>query len=166
MAVKSEVVAETVETVATEAKKEVVKKPRTTKKAVAKKASTLTQSTGRRKTAIARIRIVDGEGKIVVNGISLEEYFKLPTLQQIVKQPLVLTATENKYDVIVNVSGSGLSGQAGAVRQAIARILVKENETFKAELKKAGFLTRDSRQKERKKPGLKKARKSPQFSKR
>ena len=90
----------------------------------------------------------------------------LPTLVQIVKQPLVLLNVEGKYDVKVNVYGSGLSGQAGAVRHAIARALVKDNETFKAELKKAGFLTRDARAKERKKPGLKKARKASQFSKR
>ena len=100
------------------------------------------------------------------DGRSLEEYFGLGTLQFIVKQPLVLLGLDGKVDVKVNVVGGGLTGQAGAIRHAIARALVENNETYKAELKKAGFLTRDARAKERKKPGLKKARKSAQYSKR
>ena len=154
-------VAEKEEVVTAEPKK-TTRKPRA-KKVVAKK---LNQTTGRRKAAVARIILTEGTGNIVVNDKELSAYFALPTLQQIVKQPLVLVGVENKYDVKVNVSGSGLSGQAGAVRQALARALVKDNEAFKAELKKAGFLTRDARAKERKKPGLKKARKASQFSKR
>ena len=117
--------------------------------------------TGRRKKAIARVRIMPGEGKIVV-----EEYFKLDTLITIVKQPLALVGAEKKYDVMVNVYGGGLAGQAGACRHGIARALVISNEAYKADIKKAGFLTRDPRMKERKKYGLKKARKAPQFSKR
>ena len=148
------------EVVATEVKK--TRKPRA-KKAEPKK---LNQTTGRRKSAVARVILTEGEGKITVNKKELAEYFVLPTLQQIVKQPLTLLGAENKYDVKVNVNGSGLSGQAGAVRHALARALLKDNEAYKAELKKAGFLTRDARQKERKKPGLKKARKASQFSKR
>ena len=142
--------------------KKTVRKPRAKKVAIKKQ----NQSTGRRKSAVARIVLTEGTGKIVVNDKELADYFMLPTLVQIVKQPLVLLNIENKYDVKVNVYGSGLSGQAGAVRHAIARALVKDNEAYKAELKKAGFLTRDARAKERKKPGLKKARKASQFSKR
>ena len=122
--------------------------------------------TGRRKKAIARVRITAGEGKIVVNKQPVEEYFKLDTLINIVKQPLVLVGAENKYDVAINVYGGGLSGQAGACRHGIARALVLANETFKKTIKSAGLLTRDPRMKERKKYGLKKARKAPQFSKR
>ena len=123
--------------------------------------------TGRRKSSVARVSIDPvGKGNVVVNGKSLEEYFGLGTLQFIVKQPLVLLGLEGKVDVRVNVVGGGLTGQAGAIRQAIARALVESNETYKAELKKAGFLTRDAREKERKKPGFKKARKSAQYSKR
>lgn len=124
-------------------------------------------NTGRRKKSIARVRITpNGTGKIVINERELNDYFGLGTLQQIVKQPLVLTGLEGKVDVVVNVYGGGLTGQAGAIRHGIARALVTYNEQYKAELKKAGFLTRDSRVKERKKYGLKKARKSPQYSKR
>ena len=124
-------------------------------------------NTGRRKMSVARVRITpNGSGKIVINKRELNDYFGLGTLQQIVKQPLVLTGNENKMDVTVNVCGGGLTGQAGAIRHGIARALVRYNEQYKAELKKAGFLTRDSRVKERKKYGLKKARKSPQYSKR
>ena len=123
-------------------------------------------STGRRKDAVARVRLVPGNGKITINGRDIEEYFMLDTLKLIVRQPLKLTDTENKYDVIANVYGGGYTGQTGAIRHGIARALVKENETYKSELKKAGFLSRDSRMKERKKYGLKKARKAPQFSKR
>lgn len=124
-------------------------------------------SNGSRKTSVARVRIIPGgTGKIVVNKRELTEYFGLGTLQQIVKQPLVLTGTLETFDISVNVQGGGLTGQAGAIRHAIARALVTCNEQYKSELKKAGLLTRDSRMKERKKYGLKKARKSPQFSKR
>lgn len=124
-------------------------------------------NTGRRKKSIARVRITpNGTGKIVINERELNDYFGLGTLQQIVKQPLVLTGLDGKVDVAVNVYGGGLTGQAGAIRHGIARALVVYNEQYKAELKKAGFLTRDSRAKERKKYGLKKARKSPQYSKR
>lgn len=122
--------------------------------------------TGRRKKAIARVRVMAGTGKIVVNKLPVEEYFKLDTLINIVKQPLVLVGAESKYDVAINVYGGGLSGQAGACRHGIARALVLSNEAYKADIKKAGFLTRDPRMKERKKYGLKKARKAPQFSKR
>lgn len=121
---------------------------------------------GRRKSAIARVRVTSGTGKIVINKKDINEYFSLETLKQIVKQPLVLTNTLDKVDVFANVYGGGLSGQAGAIRHGISRGLVKLDETYKAEIKKAGFLTRDSRVKERKKYGLKKARKAPQFTKR
>ncbi|MBO7508606.1 MAG: 30S ribosomal protein S9 [Clostridia bacterium] len=124
-------------------------------------------NTGRRKSSVARVRVVEnGSGVITINGKKLEEYFGLGTLQYIVKQPLMLLGLEEKVDVVVNVQGGGLTGQAGAIRHAIARGLVKVNETYKAELKNAGFLTRDARAKERKKYGLKKARKAPQYSKR
>ncbi len=135
------------------------------KKAVSK-AKEQIWGTGRRKKAIARVRIMPGEGNIVVNKQSVEEYFKLDTLIAIVKQPLVLVDAEKKFDVMVNVYGGGLTGQAGAVRHGIARALVLTNEAYKADIKAAGFLTRDPRMKERKKYGLKKARKAPQFSKR
>ena len=124
-------------------------------------------NTGRRKSSVARVRVIEnGSGVITVNGKKLEEYSGLGTLQYIVKQPLTLLGIEDKVDVIVNVQGGGLTGQAGAIRHAISRGLVKVNEQYKAELKKAGFLTRDARAKERKKYGLKKARKAPQYSKR
>ena len=124
-------------------------------------------NTGRRKSSVARVRVIEnGSGVITINGKKLEEYFGLSTLQYIVKQPLALLGLEEKVDVIVNVQGGGLSGQAGAIRHAVARGLVKVNETYKEELKNAGFLTRDARAKERKKYGLKKARKAPQYSKR
>ena len=124
-------------------------------------------ATGRRKQSIARVRLFpNGNGVITINKQSIDEYFGLGTLKLIVNQPLELTNTTAKYDINVNVHGGGLSGQAGAIRQAIARALVKAEESLKDEIKKAGFLTRDSRDKERKKPGLKKARKSPQYSKR
>jgi len=125
-------------------------------------------NTGRRKTSVARVRIIEnGKGAITINKKPLEEYFGLGTLQYIVKQPLTLLGLEEKVDVLVNVQGGGLTGQAGAIRHAIARGLAKLNEeSYKPELKKAGFLTRDAREKERKKYGLKKARKAPQYSKR
>lgn len=124
-------------------------------------------ATGRRKNAVARVRLIaGGTGKITVNGHAMEDYFMLDTLKLIVRQPLKLTDTNDKYDVLVNVFGGGYTGQTGAIRHGISRALVKESETYKSELKKAGFLSRDSRMKERKKYGLKKARKAPQFSKR
>ncbi len=122
--------------------------------------------TGRRKKAIARVRIVDGTGNITVNGKPLDEYFTLDTLKFIVKQPLTTTNTLGKFDVICKVTGGGYTGQAGAVRHGIARALLEANGEHRTILKANGFLTRDSRMKERKKYGLKKARKAPQFSKR
>ncbi len=122
--------------------------------------------TGRRKKAVARVRLADGTGVITINKKSLDEYFGLDTLKYIVNQPLVLTGNTSNYDVVVNVKGGGFTGQAGAIRHGISRALVKADENTKAELKKAGFLTRDPREKERKKYGLKKARRAPQFSKR
>ena len=122
--------------------------------------------TGRRKKSIARVRLVDGKGTITINGKALEEYFGTDVLKVIVKQPLVATNTLDKYDVICTVNGGGLSGQAGAVRHGIARALNEANIEYRPALKTAGFLTRDPRMKERKKYGLKKARKAPQFSKR
>ena len=123
--------------------------------------------TGRRKKAVARVRLIPaGDGTITVNDKTLDEYFCLDTLKYIVRQPLTLTDTAAKYDVIVNVVGGGFTGQAGAVRHGIARALLEAEPETRAALKKAGFLTRDSRMKERKKYGLKKARRAPQFSKR
>ena len=122
--------------------------------------------TGRRKNAIARVRIIEGNGKITVNGKDLDEYFGLETLKVIVKQPLTVTNSTTKYDVISTVKGGGYTGQAGAVRHGIARALNEANEEYRPALKQNGFLTRDPRMKERKKYGLKKARKAPQFSKR
>ena len=123
--------------------------------------------TGRRKKAIARVRLIpNGSGAIVINKRHLEDYFGLGTLQLIVKQPLVLTENETKFDIAVNVYGGGLTGQAGAIRHGIARALIQAEPELKPALKKAGFLTRDPRMKERKKYGLKAARRAPQFSKR
>ncbi|MBC8059377.1 MAG: 30S ribosomal protein S9, partial [Clostridiaceae bacterium] len=122
--------------------------------------------TGRRKKSIARVRLVPGEGKIIINKRDIENYFGLGTLLIIVNQPLNLTSTKDKFDVLVNVHGGGFTGQAGAIRHGISRALLKADETLRPELKKAGFLTRDPRMKERKKYGLKKARKASQFSKR
>ena len=122
--------------------------------------------TGRRKSSIARVRLVEGKGNITINGKSIDEYFGEETLRVIVKQPLTVTNTLSKYDVIAKVQGGGFSGQAGAVRHGIARALNEANEEYRPALKSNGFLTRDSRKKERKKYGLKKARKAPQFSKR
>ena len=123
-------------------------------------------ATGRRKKSVARVRLVPGEGKVVINKRDIENYFGLETLRMIVNQPLVLTGTKEKFDVLVNVHGGGFTGQAGAIRHGVTRALVKADENLKPELKKAGFLTRDPRMKERKKYGLKKARRAPQFSKR
>ena len=122
--------------------------------------------TGRRKKAIARVRLVPGNGTINVNKRSLEDYFGLDTLKLIVNQPLELTGAGEKFDVYVNVKGGGLAGQAGAIRHGISRALLEAEPELRGALKKAGFLTRDSRMKERKKYGLKKARRAPQFSKR
>ncbi len=122
--------------------------------------------TGRRKTSVARVRLVPGEGNIIINGRSLMEYFGLKTLELIVKQPLNVTDTIGKYDVVAKVEGGGPSGQAGAIRHGIARALLKVDVDYRPSLKKAGLLTRDPREKERRKYGLKKARKASQFSKR
>jgi len=182
--------AETTKKVAKTAEKETVKKPATKKvvkaekpevkeapvaeKKPAAKGKTVKfakfvqyTGTGRRKQSIARCRLVpNGKGNFQVNGKHIEEYFNQPLLRVIACQPLELVQVTGKYDVFVTVNGGGLTGQAGAIRHGIARALVKADEAYKAELKKAGFLTRDSRAKERKKPGLKKARKAPQFRKR
>lgn len=123
--------------------------------------------TGRRKKAIARVRLIPaGDGTILVNGKTLDEYFGLDTVKFIARQPLELLEVSAKYDVIVNVTGGGFTGQEGAIRQGVARALLVAEDGSRAALKKAGFLTRDSRMKERKKYGLKKARRAPQFSKR
>jgi len=122
--------------------------------------------TGRRKESVARVRLVPGDGRIVVNGRDLDDYFGMETLKAIVRQPLVLTDTVNRYDVLVNVRGGGFTGQAGAIRHGIARALLKVDPELRPTLKRAGFLIRDPRMKERKKYGLKKARRAPQFSKR
>ena len=120
---------------------------------------------GRRKKAIARVRLIPGEGNITVNKRNLDEYFGYETLKTVVRQPLVLT-NQGSFDVMVNVNGGGLTGQAGAIRHGISRALCKADPDLRATLKKAGFLTRDPRMKERKKYGLKAARRAPQFSKR
>jgi len=122
--------------------------------------------TGRRKTSVARVRLVPGSGKVTINNRDAEEYFPFDTQRLILKQPLVATETDGTYDVLVNVKGGGYTGQAGAIRHGIARALLEVDPDFRGPLKKAGFLTRDPRMKERKKPGLKKARKASQFSKR
>ncbi|WP_227764180.1 30S ribosomal protein S9 [Zhaonella formicivorans] len=122
--------------------------------------------TGRRKNSVARVRLVPGDGNVMINDRPLDEYFGKKTLVMIVRQPLVATETQGRFDVIVKVEGGGTSGQAGAVRMGIARALLQADETLRPVLKRAGFLTRDPRMKERRKYGLKKARKAPQFSKR
>ena len=122
--------------------------------------------TGRRKSSIARVRLIEGSGKITINGKDIDEFFGLETLKVIVRQPLTVTNTTDKYDVICSVQGGGFTGQAGAIRHGIARALNEANSEFRPALKTNGFLTRDPRMKERKKYGLKKARKAPQFSKR
>lgn len=131
-----------------------------------KNSNTTFYGTGRRKSSVARVRILPGKGEITINGKTLDEYATTDVTKIIIKQPLVVTNNEGKFDMIVKVIGGGLSGQAGAIRHGLSRALVKANEENKPALKAAGFLTRDPRMKERKKPGLKKARKSPQFSKR
>ena len=122
--------------------------------------------TGRRKSSIARVRLVEGTGIITINGKNIDEYLSMETLKVVVKQPLVATNTLDKYDVICKVTGGGFTGQAGAIRHGISRALLEANTEYRPTLKVAGFLTRDPRMKERKKYGLKKARKAPQFSKR
>ena len=122
--------------------------------------------TGRRKSSVARVYLVPGTGKITINKRDIDEYLGLETLKVIVRQPLVATENVDKFDVLVNVKGGGYSGQAGAIRHGIARALVQVDADFRATLKSAGFLTRDPRMKERKKYGLKAARRAPQFSKR
>lgn len=122
--------------------------------------------TGRRKHSVARVRLIPGEGRIVINKRDINEYFGLETLKLIVKQPLNLTETLGKYDIIVIANGGGMSGQAGAIRHGISRALLKADPDLRGSLKRAGFLTRDPRMKERKKYGLKAARRAPQFSKR
>ena len=123
--------------------------------------------TGRRKSSVARVRLVPGNGKITINGRDIDDYFGLDTLKVIVRQPLTITSTIGKFDVIAKVEGGGFTGQAGAIRHGIARALLEaDSDAFRATLKQAGFLTRDSRMKERKKYGLKAARRAPQFSKR
>ncbi len=122
--------------------------------------------TGRRKSSVARVRLVPGAGKVTINGRDLKDYFGRATLELIIKQPLTLTGTVGQYDVLVNVAGGGASGQAGAIRHGISRALLGVDSDLRPSLKKAGFLTRDPRRVERKKYGLKKARKASQFSKR
>ena len=122
--------------------------------------------TGRRKSSVARVRIVPGTGSITINGRSIDEYFGLETLKLIVNQPFAVTETVGKFDIIANVRGGGFSGQAGAIRHGLSRALLQADESYRSALKKAGFLTRDSRMKERKKYGLKAARRASQFSKR
>ena len=122
--------------------------------------------TGRRKKSIARVYLVPGTGKITINKRDIDEYFGLETLKVIVRQPLALTQTEGKFDVIVNVRGGGYTGQAGAIRHGLSRALLDADNDYRPALKAAGFLTRDPRMKERKKYGLKAARRAPQFSKR
>lgn len=122
--------------------------------------------TGRRKKSVARVRLYAGTGKITINERDIDEYFGLETLKVIVRQPLELTNTTDKFDIVCRVSGGGVTGQAGAIRHGIARALLQANEEYRAPLKKAGLLTRDPRMKERKKYGLKAARRASQFSKR
>lgn len=128
--------------------------------------TTYCYGTGRRKTSVARVRLVPGQGKITVNKKELTEYFGRKTLELIIRQPLVLTGIADQYDVIADVKGGGPSGQAGAIRHGIGRALLEVNSEYRQSLKKAGLLTRDPREKERRKYGLKKARKASQFSKR
>ena len=121
--------------------------------------------TGRRKNSVARVRVYNGTGKITINDRDIDDYFGLETLKLVVRQPLALTGLDNKFDIVVRVSGGGVSGQAGAIRHGLSRALLVYDENLRPELKKAGFLTRDPRMKERKKYGLKAARRAPQFSK-
>ena len=129
-------------------------------------ANTKYYGTGRRKSSVARVYLVPGTGKVTINKRDIDEYLGLETLKTVVRQPLVATETVDKFDVLVNVKGGGYTGQAGAIRHGIARALLEVDADYRPVLKAAGFLTRDPRMKERKKYGLKKARKAPQFSKR
>ncbi|MCI5738798.1 MAG: 30S ribosomal protein S9 [Ruminococcus sp.] len=122
--------------------------------------------TGRRKKSVARVRVYAGTGKITINDRDIDDYFGLETLKLIVRQPLALTGTADKFDIVCKVAGGGVTGQAGAIRHGLSRALLQYDENLRPELKKAGFLTRDPRMKERKKYGLKGARRAPQFSKR
>ncbi len=122
--------------------------------------------TGRRKSSVARVRLIPGSGVITINKRDIDDYFGLDTLKLVVRQPFGVTGTEGKFDVVVSVCGGGVSGQAGAIRHGVSRALLQANEEYRASLKKAGFLTRDPRMKERKKYGLKAARRASQFSKR
>lgn len=122
--------------------------------------------TGRRKSSVARVRVYEGTGKITINGRDIDDYFGLETLKLIVRQPLALTGTDGKFDIVCTVAGGGVTGQAGAIRHGLSRALLLFNAELRPVLKKAGFLTRDPRMKERKKYGLKAARRAPQFSKR
>ena len=122
--------------------------------------------TGRRKSSVARVRVYPGSGSITINGKDIDQYFGLETLKLIINQPFEVTCTMGKFDIVANVNGGGMSGQAGAIRHGVARALLLADETFRSPLKKAGFLMRDPRMKERKKYGLKAARRAPQFSKR
>ena len=122
--------------------------------------------TGRRKNSVARVRVYNGTGKITINDRDIDDYFGLETLKLIVRQPLAVAGVEGKFDIVVNCKGGGFTGQAGAIRHGIARALVKADADLKPAIKKAGYLTRDPRMKERKKYGLKAARRAPQFSKR
>lgn len=149
-----------------ELKTKTTKTTKTTKAKTVKAKAQEFLGTGRRKCSVARVRITTGAGKITINDKDIEEYFDLDTLKFIVKQPLVLTETINNVDVVVNIYGGGKAGQAGAIRHGITRALIEFRPELRADLKKAGFVTRDARKKERKKYGLKKARRAPQFSKR
>ena len=122
--------------------------------------------TGRRKSSVARVRLYQGTGKVTINDRDIDDYFGLDTLKYIVRQPLTLTGTDEKFDIVCRVSGGGVTGQAGAIRHGVARALLGLNPEYRTALKAAGFLTRDPRMKERKKYGLKAARRAPQFSKR
>ena len=129
-------------------------------------ANTKNYGTGRRKSSVARVYLVPGTGNITINKRNIDNYFGLETLKMVVRQPLAATETADKFDVLVNVHGGGTTGQAGAIRHGISRALLQADAEYRPVLKKAGFLTRDPRMKERKKPGLKAARRAPQFSKR
>lgn len=122
--------------------------------------------TGRRKSSVARVRLVPGEGRIIINNREVEDYIPFAALREVIKQPLAVTETVGSYDVLVNVHGGGYTGQAGAIRHGIARALLEVDPEYRTSLKRAGLLTRDPRMKERKKPGLRGARRKPQFSKR
>lgn len=122
--------------------------------------------TGRRKSSVARVRVYAGSGNVTINGRNIDDYFGLETLKLLVRQPLTLTETADKFDIVCTVAGGGVTGQAGAIRHGLSRALLQYDAELRPVLKKAGFLTRDPRMKERKKPGLKKARRAPQFSKR